>query len=297
MSKNKVSSAMFFVLLAGLIWSFGPLVVRNMDNAELVPWQYSLIRGLAIFLILNLYLFLIEGTNFINNYNKIGTSGLIGGISLGVANITFILSLTTTSAAVTLLMLGALPFIAALIAYIFLNEKISKTTLISIIIAAAGIIFMCFDSIQTGTLFGLVNGLISSLGFAIFTVTLRYKKNTPKLTTVSIAGLFAAGVSLLVLIFNDSNIFMTLKNTSLSSLHGFIVCSALILYSAKSKYLPAADLTLLSLTEILGGIFWVWLPLLGINEVPSNNTIIGGVIISLAIIFYGLNTKRYIFRY
>ena len=297
MSKNKISSAMFFVLLAGLIWSFGPLVVRNMDNAELVPWQYSLIRGTAIFIILNLYLFLTEGSKFTNNYNKIGLSGIIGGISLGVANLTFILSLTSTSAAVTLLMLGALPFLAAIIAYIFLNEKISKTTFIAIIIAGAGIIFMCFDSIQTGTLFGLVNGLVSSLGFAVFTVTLRWKKNTPKLTTVSIAGIFAAIISLLVIFFNDSNVLMSLKNTSLSSLHGFIVCSALILYSAKSKYLPAADLTLLSLTEILGGIFWVWLPLFGINEVPNNNTIIGGVIITLAIIFYGFNTRRYVFRY
>ena len=297
MSKNKISSAMFFVLLAGLIWSFGPLVVRNMDNAELVPWQYSLIRGSAIFIILNLYLFLTEGSKFTNNYNKIGLSGIIGGISLGIANLTFILSLTSTSAAVTLLMLGALPFLAAIIAYIFLNEKISKTTFIAIIIAAAGIIFMCFDSIQTGTLFGLVNGLISSLGFAVFTVTLRWKKNTPKLTTVSIAGIFAAAISLVVIFYNDSSVLMSLKNTSLSSLHGFIVCSALILYSSKSKYLPAADLTLLSLTEILGGIFWVWLPLFGINEVPNNNTIIGGVIITLAIIFYGFNTKRYIFRY
>jgi len=297
MSKNKISSAMFFVLLAGLIWSFGPLVVRNMDNAELVPWQYSLIRGSAIFIILNLYLFLTEGSKFTNNYNKIGLSGIIGGISLGIANLTFILSLTSTSAAVTLLMLGALPFLAAIIAYIFLNEKISKTTFIAIIIAAAGIIFMCFDSIQTGTLFGLVNGLISSLGFAVFTVTLRWKKNTPKLTTVSIAGIFAAAISLVVIFYNDSNVLMSLKNTSLSSLHGFIVCSALILYSSKSKYLPAADLTLLSLTEILGGIFWVWLPLFGINEVPNNNTIIGGVIITLAIIFYGFNTRRYVFRY
>ena len=288
---------MFFVLLAGLIWSFGPLVVRNMDNAELVPWQYSLIRGSAIFIILNLYLFLTEGSKFTNNYNKIGLSGIIGGISLGIANLTFILSLTSTSAAVTLLMLGALPFLAAIIAYIFLNEKISKTTFIAIIIAGAGIIFMCFDSIQTGTLFGLVNGLVSSLGFAVFTVTLRWKKNTPKLTTVSIAGIFAAIISLLVIFFNDSNVLMSLKNTSLSSLHGFIVCSALILYSSKSKYLPAADLTLLSLTEILGGIFWVWLPLFGINEVPNNNTIIGGVIITLAIIFYGFNTRRYVFRY
>ncbi|MDC3054150.1 DMT family transporter [bacterium] len=297
MSKNKISSAMFFVLLAGLIWSFGPLVVRNMDNAELVPWQYSLIRGSAIFIILNLYLFLTEGSKFTNNYTKIGLSGIIGGISLGIANLTFILSLTSTSAAVTLLMLGALPFLAAIIAYIFLNEKISKTTFIAIIIAAAGIIFMCFDSIQTGTLFGLVNGLISSLGFAVFTVTLRWKKNTPKLTTVSIAGIFAAAISLVVIFYNDSSVLMSLKNTSLSSLHGFIVCSALILYSSKSKYLPAADLTLLSLTEILGGIFWVWLPLFGINEVPNNNTIIGGVVITLAIIFYGLNTRRYIFRY
>ena len=297
MSKNKISSAMFFVLLAGLIWSFGPLVVRNMDNAELVPWQYSLIRGTAIFIILNLYLFLTEGSKFTSNYNKIGLSGIIGGISLGVANLTFILSLTSTSAAVTLLMLGALPFLAAIIAYVFLNEKISKTTFIAIIIAAVGIIFMCFDSIQTGTLFGLINGLVSSLGFAVFTVTLRWKKNTPKLTTVSIAGIFAAIISLLVIFFNDSNVLMSLKNTSLSSLHGFIVCSALILYSSKSKYLPAADLTLLSLTEILGGIFWVWLPLFGINEVPNNNTIIGGVIITLAIIFYGFNTRRYVFRY
>ena len=77
MSKKQVSSAMFFVLLAGLIWSFGPLVVRNINNAELIPWQYSLIRGSAIFLILNIYLFLNEGKKFTNNYQKIGLSGLI----------------------------------------------------------------------------------------------------------------------------------------------------------------------------------------------------------------------------
>ena len=155
MSKNKISSAMFFVLLAGLIWSFGPLVVRNMDNAELVPWQYSLIRGTAIFIILNLYLFLTEGSKFTNNYNKIGLSGIIGGISLGVANLTFILSLTSTSAAGTLLMLGALPFLAAIIAYIFLNEKISKTTFIAIIIAAAGIISVSYTHLTLPTIYSV----------------------------------------------------------------------------------------------------------------------------------------------
>jgi len=297
MSKNKVSSAMFFVLLAGLIWSFGPFIVRNIDNAETIPWQYSLFRGFTIFLILNIYLFLNEGNKFTNNYQRIGLSGFIGGACLGIANITFVFSITTTTAAVTLMMLGAMPFIAALLAYIFLKEKISKNTLIAMIIAAIGIVLISFQSKESGTLFGLINGLISSSAFAGFTVSLRWKKNVPKLTTVSLGGITAAIVSLLVLFFYDSNILISLKSSSLSALHGFLVCSALILYSSYAKYLPAADLTLLSLTEVLGGIFWVWLPLLGVNEIPSANTLIGGAIIIIAITFYGYNARRYRFRY
>ncbi len=297
MPKDKVSSAIFVVLIAGLFWSFGPLVVRNLDNAELIPWQYSFFRGSTIFLILNIYLFLNEGRKFINNYERMGFSGLIGGISLGIANITFILSITTTTAAVTMMMLAAMPFLAAILAYIFLKEKISRTTLIALIIAAAGIIFMSFDSKQSGTLFGFINGLLSSLGFAGFTVSLRWKKNIPKLTTISTGGIFTACISLIVLLIIDSSIIISLKNTSLVALHGLLVSSGLILYSTKSKYLPAADLTLLSITEVLGGIFWVWLPWFGINEVPSINTLIGGGIITFAIVFYGLNVKRFRFRY
>ena len=288
----KNSSAILIILIAGLLWSFGPLVVRYIDNAHLIPWQYLFFRGSIIFLILNMYLYFSEGSKFLKNYNKIGLSGFVGGISLGIANISFILSITTTTAAVTMMMLATQPFIAAILAYIFLKEKIRATTLIAITTAAAGIIFMSLDSKGDGTLFGLLNGLLSSLGFAGFTVSLRWRKQTPKFTTVSIAGIFCAVVAVMVLVFYDSGIFISIKNTSLSALHGFLVCSGLILYSSKSKYLPATDLTLLSLTEVLGGIFWVWLPIFGINEVPSINTLIGGGIITFAIIFYGLNAKR-----
>ena len=288
----KNSSAILIVLIAGLFWSFGPLVVRYIDYAQLIPWQYLFFRGSVIFLVLNIYLFLAEGLKFTKNYNKIGLSGLIGGVSLGIANISFILSITTTTAAVTMMMLATQPFVAAILAYIFLREKISRTTLISIIIAAGGIIFMSLDSKGEGSLFGLINGLLSSLGFAGFTVSLRWRKKTPKFTTVAIAGIFCAAVAILVLIFNDNNIFISVKNSSLSALHGFLVCSGLILFSIKSKDLPATDLTLLSLTEVLGGIFWVWLPIFGIKEVPTVKTLIGGGIITSAIIFYAFNARR-----
>ena len=75
------------VLFAGILWSFGPLVVRYIDQPELVPWQYLLGRGITIFLILNIYLFFEEGISFYKNYKKIGLSGLIGGIGLGIAMI------------------------------------------------------------------------------------------------------------------------------------------------------------------------------------------------------------------
>jgi len=288
----KNSSAILIVLIAGIFWSFGPLVVRHIDNAQLIPWQYLFFRGSVIFLVLNIYLFLVEGQKFIGNYSKIGLSGSIGGVSLGIANISFILSITTTTAAITMMMLATQPFVAAILAYVFLKEKISKTTLIAIIIAAAGIIFISFDSKGEGTLFGLINGLLSSLGFAGFTVSLRWRKRTPKFTTVAIAGIFCSAIAILVLLFNDSNILISLKNSSLSALHGFLVCSGLILFSIKSKDLPATDLTLLSLTEVLGGILWVWLPWFGINEIPSTNTLIGGATIVFAITFYGFNAKR-----
>jgi drug/metabolite transporter, DME family len=292
MKKGKVDSAILIVLIAGIFWSFGALVVRFIEDARSVPWQYLFFRGTTIFILINIYLFIKEGKSFTNNYRKIGASGIIGGISLGIAMMCFIWSITHTTAAVTLLMLAAMPFMTAILGYIFLKEKVSIITFISIVIAAIGIIFMAFTSMYVGTLFGLLIGLLSSFGFSIFSVSLRWRKNTPTFTTVAVAGLFCATFSFFVLMSNETSFFTTFRNSSLSALHGTLVCSGMILYSIGSKHLPAADLTLLSLTEVLGGIFWVWLPIFGINEIPSTNTIIGGSIITFALMFYSLNTKR-----
>jgi len=80
MEKGKVDSAILIVLIAGIFWSFGSLVVRFIEYAQSVPWQYLFFRGFTIFLIINFYLFLKEGKSFIENYKKIGASGILGGI-------------------------------------------------------------------------------------------------------------------------------------------------------------------------------------------------------------------------
>jgi len=285
------------VILSGLIWSFGPLVVRNIDSAGDVPWQYLFTRGIVIFLLLNFYLFLEEGIDFYKNYLKIGASGIIGGIGLGTAMMTFIWSITNTTAAITLLCLAAMPFITALLGFLFLREKISISVWITILIATIGITIMAMGSSSLGSINGLIFGLASAFGFSIFSVSLRWRKETPKFTTVAIAGLFCCLFSTVVILQKDLNFLSSSKNESLFALHGSFVCLGLILYSIGSKAIPAAELTLLSLTEVIGGIFWVWIPVFGINEIPTNNTIIGGFLIFMAITYYGLiikNNRRFI---
>ena len=285
------------VLFAGILWSFGPLVVRYMDSPNLVPWQYIFGRGLTIFILLNLYLYFEEGKNFYKNYLKIGLSGIVGGSGLGIAMITFIYSITNTSAAVTLLCLAAMPFFTALLAFLFLRERISLNVWISIIIASAGILIMAIGNTGEKSLIGFVFGLTSSIGFSVFSVSLRWRKETPKFTTVAFAGFFCFVFASIMILSTGQAFFATSYNSTLFSLHGFLVCSGLILYSIGSKAIPAAELTLLSLTEVVGGIFWVWLPILGINEVPSTNTIIGGFFLFVSLFYYSLImrwNKRYI---
>ena len=285
------------VLFAGILWSFGPLVVRYMNEPNLVPWQYIFGRGLTIFIILNLYLYFEEGINFYKNYKRIGLSGLIGGSGLGIAMISFIYSITNTTAAITLLCLAAMPFFTALLAFLFLKERISLNVWISIFIAAVGIVLMAVGNTEKSSVIGFIFGITSSIGFSVFSVSLRWRKETPKFTTVAIAGLFCVIIALTFIAINESTILSTSYNGALFSIHGTIVCMGLILYSIGSKAIPAAELTLLSLTEVIGGIFWVWLPLFGINEIPTTNTIIGGFFLFISLTYYSLVmrwNKRYI---
>tara|TARA_Y100000590_G_C15618660_1_gene976738 strand:- start:534 stop:1439 length:906 start_codon:yes stop_codon:yes gene_type:complete len=289
--------AVTIILIAGIFWSFGPYVVRHIDEANTVPWQYLFTRGIVIFILLNLFLFFEEGKNFLKNYLNVGISGFIGGIGLGIAMTTFIWSITHTTAAVTLLCLAAMPFMTALLGFLFLKEEVSINVWISIVIATAGIGIMAFDTTGKNSFFGLLFGLASATGFSVFSISLRWNRKIPKFTTVAIAGLFCCIFSFVMMKYNNLPLLSSSKNEALFATHGTIVCLGLILYSMGSKIIPAADLTLLSLTEVIGGIFWVWLPWLGINEVPATNTIIGGFFIFLAIFYYSMimqSNRRFI---
>ena len=285
--------AFILVFTAGLLWSFGPVAVRYMENSHEYVFQYLFLRGISIACILIVYLIFCEGFSFYKNFFNVGISGVLGGLFLSTAFIGFIFSITMTTAAVTLFMLAAMPFIAAIVGFFVLGEVLRKSTLISMIIAFIGVCIMIFNDSLSGSVLGALIGFISATGFALYTVTIRWKPDTPKFTTVVLAGIFCAMFSFAVLGFSFQ-LFETMPviNSYLSLLHGSLVAAGLILYSLGAKYLPSAELALLSLMEVVGGVLWVWIPLFGINEVPSLTVIIGGIIITFAVLMHGVGARR-----
>ena len=293
MSKSNYLYAFSVVFLAGIFWSFGALTVRYMIDGHDYVFQYLFYRGVSISIILIIYLYFREGISFYKNFYKIGISSILGGIFLATAFTGFIFSITMTTAAVTLFMLAAMPFIAAIVGYFILGEVLKRSTLIAMVIAFVGVCVMIINDSISGTALGAIIGFISATGFALYTVTIRWKPETPKFTTVVLAGFFCALFAFFTLGFSfEPFTKMPEINSYLSLLHGFLVASGLILYSLGAKYLPSAELALLSLMEVVGGILWVWLPIFGINEVPSTTVIIGGIIITLAVIYYGYAARQ-----
>ena len=282
----------FLVSFGATMWSFGALIVRYMVDAQIYQWQYLIFRGHMIATVLLIYLMIKKGIAFIINFKNIGLSVLIGACGLMAAFSGFIWSITLTTAANTLFMLAVTPFIAAILGIIFLQEKIRSMTWIAMVIALSGVLVMVTEGLETGNLLGNLVALVSAIGFAVFSVSLRWRKETPQFTTVALAGVLCALFTLLILFFHNDTPAMPLRNVYLSILHGTIVGLGLILFSMGARYLQAAELTLLSLIEVVCGVLWVYLPIFGINEVPSTLTIIGGIIVLCAIVLDGMGARQ-----
>jgi drug/metabolite transporter (DMT)-like permease len=291
-SNRDYLKAFFQALSAGTLWSFGALIVRYIESAQSYQWQYLFYRGMTVAILLSVYLLTREGLAVVDGFRRTGFTDFIGACGLVAAFSGYILSITVTTAANTLFLLAAAPFIAAFLGIVLLREKVRFTTWAAMMIALIGILVMVVEGLEAGNLFGNLIGLVSALGFAVFSVSLRFRRETSKFYTIALAGILCALVTLFIILFDGDTLAMPYRNVCLSILHGIIVGCGLILYSLGSKLLPAAQLTLLSMVEVVGGILWVYLPIFGIHEVPSVLTAIGGAIVLSAIVIDGLCARQ-----
>lgn len=201
-----------------------------------------------------------------------------------------IYAIQNTSVANAMLLFATAPFMAAVLGWLILRERVRVATWIAIAIALCGIAIMVSDKSGEVAIFGSLAALGSALGFAIFTVALRWGRTGEMLPSVFLSGIFAFVITLGVCQLLGLSLALSVRDGSVAMGMGvFQVGAGLILYTLGSRSLPAAELALLSLAEVLLGPIWVWLFL---NETASTNTLIGGAVLLIAIVGNAVSGKR-----
>ena len=290
--QNNYFLGFVLVVIGGLFWSLGAPLIRFLEDAEHYRLPFIFYRGIILFLVVIAYVFFREGRNFLNSLRRIDIWSVFGGLVLSFTMFGWIYALTTTSVAVSLLMLALAPILAAFLGYLILGEQLSRTTLVNMVIVVVGVIIMVWGSGKSSTLIGAIYGLFVALGFAIYTITIRHNPEVPKLLTPALAGFFSVILVSILLVATGTSFEMPPINIVISLIHGVVIAVGLILFGLGAKYLPSAELVLLTLLEVVAGIIWAWLPIFGINEIPETNTLIGGLFILTAIVIQGVSTRK-----
>ena len=281
-------SGVLLVLTAGICWSSMGLGIRHIEVANV--WQILFFRSIALTPLLLLVLTLRARGNPLPIIQKAGLAGGVGGISLVFAFSGGILAVQTTTVANAMFLFAAAPFFAAVLGCLVLKEHVRNATWISMIAALVGIVIMVLEGISIGRIIGNVAALISALGFAIFTISLRWKKLEDMLPTVFLAGLFAIIIAGALCQIKGYGLDVPKRDIWIALALGvFQVGAGLILYTLGSKVVPSAELALLSMTEVVFGPFWVWLFL---GETAGVYTLLGGMILLIAIASNALSGLR-----
>jgi drug/metabolite transporter (DMT)-like permease len=272
------------VMLAGVFWSLAGILIRNVEAAT--DWQILFIRSSTLSLMLACVLAARHRSRTISEFRAIGWTGIVGGISLGMGFCGFVLALNHTTVANAVFILSASPFVTAPLAFLILGEQPRNATWIAMAAAAVGVAVMIAGGIRAGALFGNVMSLVAVLGFAGFAVALRRGRQTDMLPAVCLAGISSAlGAATMVDSFAVSP-----RDFLLCATMGVVQLGVgLILFVNGSRHVPAAELALLSLTEVVLGPLIVWV---GVGEVPGVLTLAGGAIVLSAIIGHALSGIR-----
>ncbi len=270
-------------LIGVLILSPDSLLIRlvNLDDFSLIFYR-SAIPVITIFL----FLLYIYKSKLVNSFILIGKIGILYAILYAITHVCFVYSIQNTSVANTLVLIAAAPIFAAIFSVFILKEIPDYFTWIIIFIALIGMIIIGWGSYTTSGIFGDLMALIVALGMGFSMVLVRFYKNVDLVPACLIGCLIAALYAL------PFNINFSLNYNQIILI--LIMCLIILpipfmILTIAPKYAPAHEVALIFLMESVLGTAWVWLV---IKEVPPFNTIIGGIILLIAVSVFIIKTTR-----
>jgi drug/metabolite transporter (DMT)-like permease len=272
------------VLLAGFLWSTAGIGVRMMEAAD--GWQVVFFRSLGLVITLLVVISMRNKGAVITPFRRVGWPGVLAGLFLGASFFCNIYALLNTSVANVLFVLSSAPFLSALLGWLVLRERVRRQTWVAIFFSTIGISVMAGGALSGNGLLGMLFALLMAIFYAAFSVAMRYGRRVDMLPATCLAGVFS--MMFAAVMMDD----FTLSTNDL------IICLALgvgqiglglVAFTLGAKFVPAAELTLLSMTEVIMGPIWVWL---AIGEHPGDWTLIGGSIVLFGVAFQATGARR-----
>ena len=264
------------VFLGALSLSFGGLIVKSFEGANL--WQILFWRSIFFILVINIFLIITYRKNVLKAFVKSGFPGLIGGLILSTGFCGYVFAMYNTTVANTNFIIQTQTIFLAVFGYLFLKEKVSKITLVSIILAISGIIIMVGSSLSPGQISGNIAAFIMPISFAILILIIRKYPNVDMVPLQLIAGIVAMIIGYLF----AGKILISLYDVYLGFLAGFFQLGfGFILITIGARRTPSALVGIIMLTEAVLGPLWAWL---FVNEQPPLIVLIGGSIVIISVL-------------
>ncbi|MBI3149549.1 MAG: DMT family transporter [Betaproteobacteria bacterium] len=265
------------MLIAVLLWSSGGILVRLVNITS--GWEIVFWRSLFMAVFVAGTLAFLHRRQLLPQVLAVGRIGLASSVVLAGTFFFFILSITRTTVANTLVIMSMSPFLAAIAGWWFLHEKPPRRTWIAMAVAFGGICLMFAESLELGRLLGNLLALGVSVCFAInVTLLRRADRSVSMLPTVLLAGLWSAGLAVVF----AWPLQASAQDIGVLAIMGcFQLGAGCLLMTRAAKDLSASELGLLSLLEPILGPVWVWL---GVGERPSDLALTGGAVVIGALV-------------
>lgn len=240
-------------------------------------WSLVFYRGIIPFFTVLIGMLIIYKMNFFKMLFTSGHHGLIYIITFSITNITFVVSIQNTNVANTLVMIAMAPMLSAVLGAIFLKEIPDKKTWSAIAITFFAAVYIFYDSLQLGSIYGDILGFITAVGLAVGAVTIRSAKKKNLVPAAVVGKLF---VAIFAMFFIESYVLADQDLFIVPLMCVMCVAIPFVMVTIAPRFIPAEEVNLFFLLETIIGPFWVWIV---IKEQPSIETIQGGVIIILTI--------------
>ena len=264
--------------------SFGGLIIKSFEGAT--QWQILFWRTVFFLLIISIYLVITYKKNFFKSFYDSGIPGFFGGLILSFGFCGYVFAMYNTTVANTNFIIQTQTIFLAIFGYFFLKEKISKTTLISIILAISGIVLMVGNTLSLGQTIGNLAAFSMPISFAVLILVVRKYPNVDMVPSQFIAGIFALIIGYLM----SGKINISYYDIFLGFLAGFFQLGfGFIFITIGAQRTPSAMVGIIMLTEAVFGPLWAWL---FINEQPPTIVITGGTIVIIAVLLQFLHQYK-----